>query len=386
MKSLQSQTIKKLIELRRDYHLYPELSLKETHTALTISKQLHAIGIQNIKVAGTGVLGLIEGGKPGKTLLIRADIDALPITEDTGLSFSSTKPGVMHACGHDGHIAIGLQLAEALCKRKSSLKGKVKFLFQPAEETANGAEKCIKAGVMKNPKVDGVLTLHLWNSEPVGTVVAGSGPIFAGATEFTITIRGKGGHGAMPHLSVDAIAVAGQVVTALQNLVSRQVSPIEPTVLTIGTIQGGHAFNVIAPEVILKGTLRAHDDEMLRFLQERLARIAMGVAHAMGAEANVKQEYLCPPVVSNSAVSDIVREAATEVVGKAKVKEPKPVMLGDDASLLLRQAPGCYFLVGSANAAQGKDKPHHSPQFDFDEGALEIGLSVMEKAALKFLS
>lgn len=366
--------------------MYPELSFKEIRTAQTISDKLKTIGIQSTEIAGTGVLGLVDGGKPGKTLLVRADIDALPITEDTSLSFKSRNTGVMHACGHDGHIAIGLQLAEALYKRRASLRGRVKFLFQPAEETANGAEKCIEAGVMKNPKVDGVLALHLWNSEPVGTVVAGSGPIFAGATEFTITIRGRGGHGAMPHLSVDAIAVAGQVVTALQNLVSRQVSPVEPAVLTIGTINGGQAFNVIAPEVTLTGTLRAHDDEKIRFLQERVARIAMGVAHAMGADANVKQEYLCPPVVSNANVASIVREAATEVVGKAKVKEPKPIMLGDDASLLLRQAPGCYFLVGSANAAEGRDKPHHSPQFDFDEDALEIGLNVMEKAALKFLS
>ena len=375
-----------MIELRRAFHLYPELSFGETKTAKTISSKLNTIGVRNSRVAGTGVLGLIEGGKPGKTLLIRADIDALPITEETGLAFSSREPGVMHACGHDGHIAIGLQLADALYKRRNSIKGKVKFLFQPAEETANGAEKCIAGGVMKNPKVDGVLALHLWNSEPVGTIVAGSGPIFAGATEFTITIRGRGGHGAMPHLSVDAIAVTGQVVTALQNLVSRQVSPVEPAVLTIGTIQGGNAFNVIAPEVVLKGTLRAHDDEKIRFLQERLSKITMGVAQAMGAEANVKQEYLCPPVVSNSEVAAIVREAASEVIGKAKVKEPRPVMLGDDASLLLRQAPGCYFLVGSANAAHGQDKPHHSPQFDFDESALEIGLNIMEKAALKFLS
>lgn len=386
MKNLPSATIKNLVRLRRDFHMYPELSFKETNTSHTISQKLNAIGVRTSNVAGTGVLGLIEGGKPGKTLLIRADIDALPITEDTGLAFKSKNSGVMHACGHDGHIATGLQLAETLYKRKTSLKGRVKLLFQPAEETANGAERCIQDGAMKNPKVDGVLALHLWNSEPVGTVVAGSGPIFAGATEFTITIRGKGGHGAMPHLSVDAIAIAGQVVTALQNLVSRQVSPVESAVLTIGTIQGGHAFNVIAPEVTLKGTLRAHDDNMIRFLQQQVGRISIGIAHALGADADVKQEYLCPPVVSNAAVSDIVREAAAEVVGKSKVKEPKPVMLGDDASLLLRQAPGCYFLVGSANAAQGKDKPHHSPQFDFDEDALEIGLNVMEKAALKFLS
>ena len=365
--------------------MYPELAFKEKRTSQLIASRLKSTGLAIRRLAGTGVLATLQGARPGRTLMVRADMDGLPLDEQTHRPYSSKVPGAMHACGHDGHVAIAVLLAERLANQRNRIKGTIKFLFQPAEETANGAERCIQDGAMDKPKVDAVFGLHLWNNARVGTVEVGGGPVFAGASEVQITIHGKGGHGAMPHHTVDAIAIAGQIIAALQNLVSRQVSPVEPAVLSLGTIHGGHAFNVIANEVKMTGTLRAFDEKLMKFMADRVASISDGIGTAMGARVEVKYSPLCPPVVNDPAIAQVVKDAAIEIVGSANVYAPRPVMLGDDAAFLLRKAPGCYFLVGSANPAKGLDKPHHSPEFDFDEEALPIALGIMEKSALKFL-
>ncbi len=280
-----------------------------------------------------------------------------------------------------------MTVAEILASHRDVLKGNVKFIFQPAEETIGGAELMIKAGVLGEPKADAIFALHLWNPLPVGQVGVRSGPIFASADEMGITIKGKGGHGAMPHQTVDPIVIAGQVITALQTIVSRETSPLEPAVVTIGTIQGGSAFNIIAETVKMTGTVRAFRADLRDNLLRRIEDIVRGITSGMRAEYEFWVRYGCPPVVNHPQMTEFVRQVAASVVGESNVVSHEPTMGGDDMAYFLQEVPGCYFLVGSSNAERGLDKPHHSPQFDFDdEAALPIATEVMSRVALDFLS
>ncbi|MBI3979970.1 MAG: amidohydrolase [Chloroflexi bacterium] len=376
-----------LIELRRDFHRHPELAYHEERTTRVIADRLAELGVEaRLGVGGpTGVVGLLRGSRPGPTLLIRADIDALPVQEQNEVPYRSEHPGLMHACGHDGHTAVVLTVSEILAARSERLPGTVKLVFQPAEEQANGARRMVEAGVMEDPHVDGVLSFHLWNNLPVGKVGVRPDAIFASADEFNLTIRGKGGHGAMPHLAVDPIAVAGYVITALQTVTSREISPFQPAVVTIGSIHGGTAFNVIADEVRLAGTVRSFQEPVRRQMLDRIEAIVRGVAEGMRASSTFELRCGAPPVVNDPRMAAIVRAAASEVVGPDNAFACEPSTTGDDVSEFMNRAPGCYFLVGSANPSRSPTYSHHHPRFDFDEAALPIATETLVRAALKFL-
>jgi amidohydrolase len=377
-----------MIRLRRDFHMHPELGFEERRTAERIVETLRAMGLDEVRsgVAGTGVIALIRGKAPGKTVLLRADMDALPVTELNDVPYRSLHAGKMHACGHDGHTAMLLAAAKVLYARRDQFDGIVKLVFQPAEEGPGGAKPMIEAGVMEHPRVDAALGFHLWNLLEVGRIGVKAGPIMANTDEFTLTIRGRGGHGAMPHLSVDAVTTAAQVISALQNVVSRQVSPLDSAVITIGTIHGGERHNIIAHEVTMTGTVRSFSPEVGRAVPGMIERIVRGITSALGAEYDLVYDRVYPATVNDPAIADHVRVAAQQVVGAENVVEAEPSMGGEDMAYFLQEVPGCYFFVGSANAAKGLVHPHHHPAFDFDEAAMPVGVQVLVQAALETLA
>lgn len=366
-----------MIALRRDLHAHPELAFRETRTAARVASYLEDCGLSlRTGVGRTGVMATAGDGG-GRTVLLRVDLDGLPIQEQNDVSYASRTPGVMHACGHDGHVAMGAGAARILGRRK--LAGTVRVLFQPAEEGEGGAEAVIADGVLEG--VDLAIGIHLWNDQPVGTIGVKAGPLMAAVDRLRIVVRGRGGHGAMPDRAADPVVAAAHVVTGLQTLVSREVPPLEPAVVTIGAIHGGAAFNVIPDEVSLLGTIRTFDAEVRRSLPERVRRIAGGIAEALGCRAEVEVEHGHPAVVNDAGVAAMVRRAAVSVVGEARVVVPSLTMGGEDMALYLGHVPGCYVFIGSANVARGLAHSHHSPFFDFDEEALAIGCELLVRAA-----
>lgn len=379
-----------LVATRRDLHRHPELGFEETRTAGVVAERLRGLGIEvRSGVARTGVVGVIRGGvsttgEPTRTVLLRADMDALPIQEENEHDFCSTVPGRMHACGHDGHTAILLGVARLLVEDRPP--GNVVLAFQPAEEKPGGAKPMIEAGVLENPPVDAAFGLHLWSNLPVGTVGTNPGALMAGAAEFRLTIRGRGGHAALPHQAVDAVVVASQIVVALQTLVSRETDPLDSAVVTVGSIHGGTTFNVIAERAVLEGTVRAFDDDCRERLRDRIAGLAQGVAGAMGAEATLEWTPHYPATVNDPAMTALVAREAAAVVGEGNVFTDIRTMGAEDMSYFLRAVPGCFFFVGAANAERGITAPHHSPRFDIDEAALPIGAAILDRAARAFLA
>ena len=359
---------------RRDFHQYPELSFQEYRTAETISKHLESFGIEHRTGVGkTGVVGEIVFGD-GPTIALRADMDALPIQEVGDLKYKSKNEGVMHACGHDGHMAILLGAANALSKNKKLKKGKVRFIFQPAEEGAGGARYMIKDGCLD--QVDEIYGLHLWNYQPVGEIGVKNGPIMAAADMFDIIIKGKGGHGATPQGTVDAIVVASNLITMLQTIVSRNTNPLDNTVVTIGEINGGQNFNVIADEVRLTGTTRAYTENNRDMIKKRMQDIIDGVSKSFGAEIVLKYKEGYPPTVNHEDPTKLVLEASSMVVGK-RAGYPYLSMGGEDFSYYLQKVPGCFFFIGSAPDKNNiLSTPHHCSHFDIDERSLLIGASV----------
>jgi amidohydrolase len=381
-----------LIALRRRFHRAPELSFEETETAAAIAARLRELGLEVREgIGGYGVVGLLRGTAPGAeegpTLMVRADIDALPVAEEADVEYRSQTPGKMHACGHDGHIAIALTLAELLASRRERLRGMVKFAFQPAEEVVGGARRMIADGVMERPHVDAAIGLHLWTPVPVGTVSVAAGPVFASADGITLRVRGRGGHGAMPHLAVDPIVVTAQIVVALQTLVSREISPFHPAVVTFGSIHGGTAFNIIADEVELRGTLRAYEASDREHLRRRIGEVTHSVASAMRADAVCEIQEGCGACMNDPAMAALVRAAAEAAVGAEHVPGgDQRQAASDDMAFFLDAAPGCYFFVGAGNAERGITAPHHSPRFAIDERSLAIGLETLARAAEAYLA
>lgn len=375
-----------LVALRRDLHAHPELAFQEERTAGIVEARLKSAGLEvRTGLARTGVVGVLRGGRPGRTVLIRADMDALPIQEASEAPYRSRIPGCMHACGHDGHTAIAVVLAEILSERRAEMAGTLVFAFQPAEEITSGALPMIEAGVMDAPAVDAVVGLHLWNDLPVGTVALSPGPVFGSVDEIMISIEGRGGHGAIPHQAVDPIVAAAHAVTALQAIVSRETAPLDAAVVTIGTIHAGTAFNIIPDRVEMRGTVRAFTEEIRERTLRRVEEIVVGVAGAVRCGAKVTSRFGCPPVVNDAAVTAVVRDVAATVVAGERVVALKPTTGSDDVAYFLRRAPGCYFAVGSNNHDRGLDAAHHNPRFDIDEDALVIGAKVMGGAALRLL-
>lgn len=375
-----------LVETRRDFHRWPELSFTEIQTAARIAQALHGMGLEvQTGVAKTGLVALLRGARPGKTLLVRADIDALPLHEEATHSYVSRNPGVMHACGHDAHMAMLLGAIRLLAEHRDRLAGTIKFVFQPAEEGPGGADLMIAEGVLQDPAVDAALGFHIWNELPVGTVGVRAGALMASSDEFELHVHGEGSHGADPHLGTDAVVVAAHIVTALQTVVSRMVSPLESAVLTIGQITSGSGHNIVAQHALMTGTVRTFNEQLRAELPGRIEQLASNVARAFGATCELRYKPQYPVTVNDPAMACLVRRAAELAVGKANVVEAERTMGSEDMAYFLQEVPGCYFLIGSANSEKGLDKPHHHPSFDIDEDALPVGVKVIVLSVLDYL-
>ncbi len=372
-----------VIKIRRDLHRIPETAFEEKNTSAYVARCLNETGVSvRTGMARQGVVGLLETGVSGPNLLIRADMDALPVTEETGLPFASTHRQTMHACGHDGHMAMVLGAARVLGELKGQLKGSITFVFQPAEEGPGGAKPMIEEGVMENPHTDYAVGCHLWPGIPEGTIGVRAGPFMAAMDRFDIAIIGRGGHGAMPHQCVDALDTGVQVVNALQRIVSRQMNPLSPCVITVGQFHAGTAFNIIPSRAELTGTTRTFDRNLWTSWPSRMETIVRGVCASMGAayELNYTQGY--PPLVNDAFMAQVVRECAEDVVGHEQVVEPEPTMGGEDMAFYLERAKGCFFFLG---AGYEGGAPLHSPRFDFSEAVLARGVETFCRVALRLL-
>lgn len=369
---------------RRAIHAHPELAYQEKETAALVEARLHDLGIEHRGgVGGTGVIGLVRGARPGHTVLLRADMDALPITEESDALYVSQNQSVMHACGHDAHTAMLLGAARILQERRAQFDGAVKLMFQPAEEGGAGAVKMINEGLLDDPQVDAAFAIHTGHDFPTGTMVARGGPLLAGANSFTITVTGRGGHASRPHTTVDPVVVASQIVVALQTLVSREVEPGVPAVITLGSLQAGTTFNVIPDRARIMGTIRTYDAGLMEQLEARIETVAKGVASALRAEAKIEILMHYPPTINNDAMVELAGGALRKV--GADVVQGSPIMGAEDFSFVLQRVPGAMVMLGVKNPAWTDPKPAHTAQFDLDEDALPLGAAAYAAMALEFL-
>ena len=372
--------------LRRDFHRHPELGFQEVRTSSIVAQTLRELGLEvTTGIGKTGVVGMLEGQRAGPVVLLRFDMDALPVHEETGADYASQNPGVMHACGHDGHTAVGLTVAKLLYAHSQNMAGSVKLVFQPAEEGLGGAQAMIDDGVLESPSPDFALALHLWNEKPLGWLGIHAGPVMAASEIFKVSLTGKGGHGASPHLSVDPVLAAAHVVTALQGIVSRNIAPLEAAVVSVTSIRGGEAFNVIPSTVEMLGTIRTFLPEVRQRVLERFPQIVEGVAGGMGCQANVEITSITPAVVNEARIAQGVEEAARQLWPGQPVDRDFQSMVSEDMALMMQRVPGCYFFVGSANPAKGLDAPHHHPRFNIDEDALPRAAALMASSAVHLL-
>ncbi len=380
--ALQDETV----AMRRDFHQHPETAFEEVRTSGIIAEKLGDLGlIVRSKLGKTGVVGILDSGRPGRTVLVRADIDALPVHEARDTPYRSQTDGKMHACGHDGHTAVALSTAKLLSQRKDTLSGKLVFIFQPAEEIVRGAEAMLRDGALEGLSPDASIGLHLSSDHPTGTVAVRAGPAMAATDSFRFVIHGKGGHAAKPQETIDPVVIAASVITVLQTLVSRETDPTEQAVISITSVHGGTAYNIIPEEVELKGTLRTFKPEIRALLRERILAVSQAVAGAMRSKLTAQWNEGSPAVVNDAARTERVRSIAREVLGADRVVEPNPTMGGDDMALWLQRAPGCYFFLGARDEGRGIDKPHHHPEFDIDEAALPLAVELLSRGALDFL-
>jgi amidohydrolase len=372
-----------VINTRRDLHRIPEVAYTEEKTSAYVADYLKREGLAvTTGIARYGVVGLLETGRPGPTLLVRADMDALPITEETGRPFASQHPGVMHACGHDGHTAMVLATATAMNALKDRISGTIKFVFQPAEEGPGGAKPMIEAGVMDAPHVDYALGCHIWPAIPEGTVGIRAGALLAAMFRFDLTIKGKGGHGAMPHLCVDALETGCQVVSALQRIVSRKMNPLSPSVISVGQFQAGTAFNVIPESASMCGTARTFEKKTWERWPEIIETIVKGVCESMGAGYEMTYEQGYPPTINDPEMAERMKRIAGAVVGPDQVVVPDKTLGGEDMSFFLEKARGCFFCLGAGNDAYAGI---HNPRFDFNEDILIDGVETFCRAAIDLL-
>ena len=365
---------KMIIDWRRDFHQFPELSFQEHRTGDVIADELRSMGLEpKVKVGKTGVTADLKFGN-GPVIGLRADMDALPIQETSGLPFSSQNDGVMHACGHDGHMAMLLGAAKALTQKDNQYNGTVRFIFQPAEEGEGGARYMIEDGCLEG--IDEIYGIHVWNYQPVGEVGVKDGPVLAAADMFDIKIKGIGGHGAAPQGTVDSVVVASYLVQALQTIESRNTNPLESTVISIGKINGGNNFNIIADEVSLSGTARAYSEENRNLIKTRMEEIIKGVEKTYNANITFDYKDGYPPTINHVGPTQKVLKAAEKVVGD-KAGMPYLSMGGEDFAYYLKEKPGCFFFVGSApNEQELFETPHHCSHFTMDERALLVGPSI----------
>ncbi len=372
---------------RRTIHSHPEMGFQERQTSTLVQARLRDLGIPfRSEVAKTGVIAQIKGDLgAGPCVLLRADMDALPIEEKSGVAFASEVPGVMHACGHDAHTAMLLGAAELLLERKSTFGGTVKLMFQPAEEGGGGAAHMIEEGVLSGPDVDAAFMLHVWPELATGTVACGPGPQLAGADAFTITVLGRGGHGAQPHETVDPVVVGAQIVMAMQTLVSREVKPTLPAVVTLAVFNAGTVSNVIPDTAVLKGTIRAFDNDLFLHLEERVREVAGGVAAALRARVDIEFEMSYPPTVCDPEMAEQLATSARSLIGVESVMAAEPVMGAEDFAFVLQKVPGATLWLGVKHPDWPEPKPVHTATFDIDESALPIGSSALAGVALDYL-
>ncbi|HEX5504787.1 MAG TPA: amidohydrolase [Thermomicrobiales bacterium] len=375
---------------RRYLHQHPETAFQEENTSRFVAEKLAALGIETrTGIAKTGVLGLIRGDRPGKTVLLRADMDALPMDEQNDVPYKSRNPGAMHACGHDAHTAMLLGVARLLGERRDDIAGTVKLIFQPAEESSalgGGAKPMIAAGVLEDPRVDAAFGIHIGQDLPVGTIGVKTGPMNAASDGFVATIVGLGAHAARPHQSVDPVVIGAHCIVALQTLISREANPLREAVITVGALHAGTVSNVIPQEAVFRGTVRTFDEAVRKHLAERIPALIAGIAAALRAEARVDYHFGYPALVNDAAMTDLVREVARGLVGPERLIEREAGMGGEDMAYFLQAVPGCFFRVGSNNPAKGLVYGHHHPKFDVDEEALPVGVAALASVALRYLN
>ncbi len=378
--------LQEMVEVRRDLHAHPETAFQEVRTSGFVAGRLRALGLDvHTGVGRTGVLATVKGAASGRTVLLRAEMDALPIQEENQVPYRSQHDGAMHACGHDCHTSILLGVAKQLVRDAASLRGAVKLCFQPAEETGGGAEAMIHGGALEAPRPDAAFGLHVWQDLDLGKVGVTPGPFMAAVDEFTVTVSGKGAHAAMPHLGVDPVVCLSHMVTALQSIASREANPFKEVVVSVTQIKAGTAFNIIPENAWMNGTVRVFDEALWEELPVRFERVVRGVAEAFGCTVELRYERHNRPTVNEPRMSAIVHAAAAEVVGEDHVVTDIRTMGGEDFSAFLHKVPGCFFAVGSRNQERGLVYGHHHPRFDVDERCLEIGAEILFRATRKFL-
>lgn len=380
----QSVPTGELARYRRHFHARPELSLQERETAAFIERELRDAGFSELRtgVGTTGILATLTGAKSGPVTLLRADMDGLPVTELNEVEYRSVNPGVMHACGHDGHIAILLCAARELIRRRDEVGGQIVFCFQPGEEGYAGNKLMIDDGAMENPHVDRTFALHLYTGLDAGKIGVRDDAFFPSSDRFEIELIGKGGHGAMPQGAVDPIVAGAQLVTLLQTIASREIAPQAPVVVTVGSLHSGTTFNVIPERAALQGTVRAFDDAVRRSVPERMERMVGGLCAAMRLEYRFEYHWGYPPTINNTACNDVVRRVGRELFGSDRVVDPHDVVMwSEDMAFMQQERPGTYFIVGARGARTGTE-PHHSARFDIDESALGVGYQMMLNLAL----
>jgi amidohydrolase len=371
-----------LISWRRDFHQHPELGFAEHRSAKIVAETLGEMGLSvQTAIAETGVVGTLEGGKPGPTLLIRFDMDALPIHEETGAAYASKQDGIMHACGHDGHMAIGLGVAQILCSHSEKLPGTIAFIFQPAEEGQGGAKRMIAEGALEGLGASRSLGLHIWNEKPLHWLGISPGAVMAGAERFEIVIRGSGGHGASPHLARDPILASSQLISACQSIASRSLDPLEPGVVSFTAIHAGETWNVIPSSVRLEGTIRTFSEATRIMVIARMKEIATGVCTAAGCQVELEFERITPPLVNDVETAALAAEVAHQLFPAFEIDRQHRVMGSEDMAFFMQEVPGCYLFIGSSNSARNLDAPHHNPKFDFDENVLPIAVGLLAACA-----
>lgn len=374
------------IACRRDLHQHPELGFSLPRTAGLVAAELARLGLEvQTGIGQSGIVGLLEGASEGPTVMVRADMDALPIEEENRTDYASQFPGKMHACGHDGHTAIALAVAELLSAYRDQMVGRVKFVFQPAEEIGLGAEAMIADGVLRDPAPDVALGLHVWNEVPIGSVALVDGPMMAASGDLSIHVRGRGGHGALPHEAQDPIVAACQIVTALQTIVSRNVKPTDVAVVSVTEFKAGDSFNVIPSTASLRGTVRAFSSDVIKMLGQRVREISENIASAMGCSTEVAVAQLTLPLVNSAEVNARLRQIFAQVAPDVQIIADSKTMAAEDMSYFLDAVPGTFFFVGSANPDRGLDYPHHHPQFDFDEAVIPLAANLMASAVASYV-
>lgn len=381
-----SELREELISLRRDFHKHPELGFQEHRTSKIIASYLKECGLEvKSEVAKTGVVALLKGGQSGPTILLRSDMDALPVNEENDIPFKSVNEGIMHACGHDGHMSMLLIAAKILAKHKEELKGNVKFVFQPNEEDA-GAEMMVNEGILENPHVDAALAIHLWSPIESGKIGIVPGPIMASSYYFKLVIHGKGGHGGAPHMSINPINSAMNVIQATQNMQTNEIDALNPTIITFCKINCGSSPIIIPEKIEIEGSVRCLHDGTEK-VQNRFEEIIKNICNLHGTTYDL--EFKCGNILlnNNSEMTDLVKKAGAEVVGEKSVIDSNvSVMLGDDFAEISSRVPSAYYFVGVADKEKETDFPHHHPRFNIDEDALQIGVEMHVRGALEYLN